>query len=98
MKLHELIENDLIQSEIEFSRKMLDQGAQRHYGKTGEDVVKMIKYYEKRLITWNNKKWKVFFDDGGYGAFDFVLVEPDDKYGSDPVATFNPFTKKIEEL
>ena len=85
-------------SEIEFGAKMLDQGARRHYGKTGKDVVKMIKYYEKRLVTWNGKKWKVYFDDGGYGAFDFLLVKPNDKYGDNPEATFNPFTKKIEEL
>ena len=84
-------------SEIEFGAKMLDQGARRHYGKTGKDVVKMIKYYEKRLVTWNGKKWKVYFDDGGYGAFDFLLVKPNDKYGDNPEATFNPFTKKIEE-
>jgi|TARA_B110000914_G_C15112446_1_gene286793 hypothetical protein len=104
MKLHELIDLKQMKtfresiSEIEFIEKMIDHGARRNYGKTGKDVVKMIKYYEKRLITWNDKKWKVYFDDGGYGAFDFVLVKPNDKYGNDPVATFNPFTKKIEEL
>ena len=43
-------------SEKEFEDKMLDQGARRHYGKTGKDVKKMIKYYEKRLVTWNGKK------------------------------------------
>ena len=91
-------EFDNRQSELDFSAKMIDQGARRHYGKTGNDVVKMIKYYEKRLVTWNGKKWKVYFDDGGYGAFDFVLVKPNDKYGDNPAAIFNPFTKKIEEL
>ena len=58
----------------------------------------MKKYYERRLVTWNGKKWKVYFDDAGYGAIDFLLVKPNDKYGSDPVATFNPFTKKVKEL
>lgn len=84
--------------ELDFSTKMLDRGARRNYGKTGKDVAKMIKHYEKRLVTWQGKKWKVYFDDAGYGAFDFVLVDPKDKYGSDPVATFNPFTKEIEEI
>ncbi|MBC8429295.1 MAG: hypothetical protein H8D95_01770 [Candidatus Endolissoclinum sp.] len=103
MKLTELLQEsfrefDNRQIEVDFSDKMIDQGARRHYGKTAKDVYKMIKYYKNRLVTWNDKKWKVYFDDGGYGAFDFVLVEPDDKYGSDPVATFNPFTKKVEEL
>ena len=85
-------------SEIKFIAKMRDQGARDKYGKTGKDVDKMIKYYKKKLVTWNGKKWGVFFDDGGYGAFDFVLVKPNDKYGMNPVATFNPFTKKIEEI
>ena len=84
--------------ETEFSAKMIDQGARQKYGKSEKDVVKMIKYYEKKLVTWNGKKWKVFFDDGGYGAFDFLLVKPSDKYGDDPVATFNPFTKEVEEI
>ena len=86
------------QSEIDFGHKMIDQGARRYYGKTAKDIYKMIKYYEKRLVTWNGEKWKVFLDDGGYGAFDFVLVKPNDKFGDDPVATFNPFTKEIEEI
>ena len=86
------------QSEIDFSDKMIDQGARRHYGKTAKDVYKMIKYYKNRLVTWNGKKWKVYFDDGGYGAFDFVLVPPTSKYNDGEVATFNPFTKKIKEI
>ena len=84
--------------EINFSKKMIDQGAREVYGKTGKDVEKMIKYYERRLVTWNGKKWKVYFDDAGYGAIDFLLVKPNDKYGRNPVASFNPFTKKVEEL
>ena len=91
-------EFDNRQSELDFSDKMIDQGARRKYGKTAKDVYKMIKYYKNRLVTWKGKKWKVYFDDGGYGAFDFVLVKPNDKYGDFPEATFNPFTKKIEEL
>ncbi len=89
---------DIRDFEKDFSAKMLDKGARSNYGKTGKDVVKMIKYYEKRLVTWQGKKWKVYFDNGGYGAFDFVLVKPNDDYGMDPVATFNPFTKEIEEI
>jgi len=91
-------EFDNRQIEVDFSDKMIDQGARRHYGKTAKDVYKMIKYYKNRLVTWKGKKWEVYFDDAGYGVIDFLLVPPKSKYGEGAEAIFNPFTKKIEEL